>query len=122
MNSRESETGEQPPVPPPKKQYPYGKKLYYMKEISEIINHSTDGKCGVRFEIQWKGFMITDRERSPFIVNEFPEGRRMLMRYIRTLMRLSTKRFKHMIERQPDLAELFDVGPALENARAMLEG
>lgn len=107
-----------PDQPIPKK-YPRGKKLSYKKQISRIDDHITDGKCGVRFIISWKNYLIKSKERSEFLMEEYPEGRRLLIQYIQELQRMNLKRFDFMVARQPDLAELLNIGPVLETLQGV---
>lgn len=81
------------------------KDLPFKKTVNKIINHSTDGKCGVRFRVEWKGTSAVSVERSPFIMSK-KEGKAILSEYIMRINLNQPRRFEFMVQRQPDLADL----------------
>lgn len=85
-------------------------KLAHKKKIEEIVNHETDGKCGVRFHIKWANFAIVSKERSPLILS-IPGGRELLKAYLLRLQAHQSKRFEWAVQRQEDLILLLSEEP-----------
>ncbi|CAA2977056.1 Hypothetical predicted protein [Olea europaea subsp. europaea] len=78
----------------------------YKREIQTITNHKTEGKrMGVRFLVKWKGFKIITAMRANEIM-DFRGGEEKLRAYLIAIQDKDLRRFKNMLDQEPELAEL----------------
>lgn len=80
------------------------KDMPWKEEVEKISQHNTANRTGVRFWVTWEGKPnIPGWERSPFIIQK--GGEEILRGYLKSL---KGKRLVHLLERQPDLADVLD--------------
>lgn len=81
------------------------KDLPYKQTVKKITEHRTANRTGVQFQVYWEGYPnIPGWERSPFVLSK-PRGEEVLRDYLRSL---KGRRLTHLLNRQPDLADLIE--------------
>lgn len=76
----------------------------YKTKVEKIVGHDTANKTGVRFATKWQDWPVVDDERSPFLIEM--GAKPLLKKYLLKVANGNSKRFNHMIKRQPDLIDI----------------
>lgn len=81
------------------------KKPNHDKEVESILDHKTEGsKMGVRFFVAWKGYNVETFARLDEIIAG--NGRQILIEYLLNVKKLYNRKFKYMLDNEPELWEL----------------